>query len=81
MFSSAKETTTLRHNHISHDLMEALQMLKFSFKHGSTDVDFSQGLRYEEEVEYLSQLNFERTCVPEDINSYISTLTTDIAIE
>lgn len=66
---------------ISHDLMEALQMLKFSFKHGSTDVDFTQGLRYNEEVEYLSQLNLEQTYVPEDINSYISTLTTDISIE
>ncbi len=69
---------TLWRNRISHDLMEALQMLKFSFKHGSTDINFTSGLSWLEEVEYLTQLNLEQTCVPEDINSYISTLTMTI---
>lgn len=78
MFSSAKETMTLRRNRIGPDLMEALQMLKFSYNHGHTEIDFTKGLGKADEIEYLSELNLEQTCIPEDINSYISSLNTPI---
>ncbi|KIM55091.1 hypothetical protein SCLCIDRAFT_41472, partial [Scleroderma citrinum Foug A] len=32
VFSSSKETMAMRRNRISHDLMEALQVLKFSLR-------------------------------------------------
>ena len=43
VFSSAKETTTLRRNRISPELMEAFQMLKFSVQKGR-GLNFTQGM-------------------------------------
>lgn len=43
VFSSSAETDTVRRNRISPILMEALQMLKFSFKQAG-DFDFTAGL-------------------------------------
>lgn len=48
VFSSAKETMTARRNHVSPSLMEALQMLKFSFRTGHS-LDFTDWLK--EDVE------------------------------
>ena len=39
VFSSGKETMSARHSWITDDLMEALQMLKFSLKH-DCELDF-----------------------------------------
>lgn len=53
VFSSAKETMTPRRNRISEDLMEALQGLKYSLRHGGTSRAFTAGLSGEEELEML----------------------------
>jgi hypothetical protein len=44
VFSLAKETMTAEHNHVSPSLMEALQMLKFSFCTGHS-LDFTDWLK------------------------------------
>ncbi|KZT27526.1 hypothetical protein NEOLEDRAFT_1033999, partial [Neolentinus lepideus HHB14362 ss-1] len=49
VFSSAKETTTDRRSRISPELMEVLQMLKFSIRHGR-HLDFMEGLSKEAEI-------------------------------
>jgi len=38
LFPSSKETCTPRRNRINPDLMEALQILKFSFRSGALDL-------------------------------------------
>lgn len=52
VFSSAKETMTDRRSRISKELMEALQMLKFSIRHGA-DLDFTEGTAKEAEIKEL----------------------------
>ncbi|KIM34694.1 hypothetical protein M413DRAFT_48610, partial [Hebeloma cylindrosporum] len=52
VFSSGKETTTMRRNRINHDLMEALQMLKFSLRSGNI-LDFTAGMKAEYEANLL----------------------------
>ena len=48
VFSSAKETIAMHRNHVAPTLMDALQILKFSFHSGHT-LDFTDLLR--EDVE------------------------------
>jgi hypothetical protein len=48
VFSSAKEIMTTRHNNLSPKLMEAIQLLKFSFRTGRS-LDFTDWLK--EDVE------------------------------
>ena len=52
VFSSSKETITARRNSLSPELVEALQLLKFSTKHGR-GMNFTQGWDKEEEVANL----------------------------
>lgn len=49
LFSSAKETCTLRRNRISTGLLEALQMLKFRYKQKRNKVKFLDDLVAKEE--------------------------------
>jgi len=49
VFSSSKETITARRNSLSPQLVEALQLLKFSTKQGR-GMNFTQGWDKEEEV-------------------------------
>lgn len=58
VFSSAKETTTMRRNQINHDLMESLQMLKFSSRSGHI-LDFTAGFKVDYEVNMLELLTDE----------------------
>ena len=52
VFSSSKETTTPRRNKLKPDLVEALQLLKYDRKHGST-LNFATGLDKDEELNEL----------------------------
>ncbi|EPQ58955.1 hypothetical protein GLOTRDRAFT_33487, partial [Gloeophyllum trabeum ATCC 11539] len=54
VFSSAKETMTDRRNRIAAELMEALQMLKFSFRHGR-HLDFTAGMNKDTELHELEE--------------------------
>jgi 8-oxo-dGTP pyrophosphatase MutT (NUDIX family) len=65
VFSSAKETMTLRRSRIGPDLMEALQMLKFSLRNGRY-LDFTAGTTKEEELEALEKEMREELGIPDD---------------
>lgn len=67
VFSSSKETMAPRRNHIGPVLMEALQILKFSFKYGR-GLDFSVGTSWDDKLKELEHLALER--IPEDVNWY-----------
>jgi len=55
VFSSAKETMTARRNRILPELMESLQLLKFSAKKGRK-LNFTAGLDCDDELESLETL-------------------------
>ena len=63
VFSSAKETTTARRNRISPELMEALQMLKFSLKSGR-QLNFTEGTGRQAELEYMERFMADLTRIP-----------------
>ncbi|KAF5335251.1 hypothetical protein D9758_017382 [Tetrapyrgos nigripes] len=67
VFSSAGEDTTKRHSRMRHELMEALQMLKFSLKRG-TPINFTFGMKAEEEIDRLLVLLAEKDEALEDKN-------------
>jgi hypothetical protein len=54
--------------------MEALQMLKFSFKSRSSVLSFTSGTSKEEEEVILEEVTMERSVIPEDIHSFIDSL-------
>ena len=66
VFSSAKETVTPHRNRIKPELMEALQLLKFSAKHGHRPLDFTTGESWDEEEAQLMTLVNELGTVAED---------------
>jgi hAT family C-terminal dimerisation region len=70
VFSSSKETTTARRNRLGPELMEALQMLKFSFKKGR-ELDFTAGTGRKEE---LKQLTASTVSMPGDMSDFIDSL-------
>lgn len=70
VFSSGKETVTPRRNRISGELMEQLQMLKYSIKKGR-GLHFTQGMKKEDEVRELEAYLEVAHKVPEDIHSFV----------
>ena len=70
VFSSAKETMTPCRNWISPELMEALQVLKFSSKHSISILNFTLGENWVEEEKNLTELVVEKGIVPEDIREF-----------
>jgi hAT family C-terminal dimerisation region len=54
VFSSSKETVTARRNSLSPDIMEALQLLKYSSKQGR-GISFTKGLNQAEELTELRE--------------------------
>ena len=75
VFSSAKETTTACRNQIKPELMEAFQMLKYSFTRGRA-LNFTEGMSKEEEQKELEEWLEGRAQVPEDIKGYVLSLIT-----
>lgn len=73
IFSSSKETVSLRRNRIGPQLMEALQLLKFSIAHGRS-ITFTEGMGEEEEVKVLEEEIMVDFKVPEDIKSFLDVL-------
>ena len=69
VFSSGKETMSPHRNQIKHDLMEGLQMLKFTMNHGK-QLDFTVGLGREAELHVLERLDHLDSCVPEDLMTF-----------
>lgn len=73
IFSSAKETMAARRNRISPNLMEALQLLKFTLRNGRS-LDFTSGLGYMDELHEMEMQESEKDDVPEDVTSFIRSL-------
>lgn len=73
VFSSAKETMTDRRNNIHAELMEMLQMMKFTLKSGRS-IDFTQGTSRKDVIEFIISTMEEEIIVPEDINAYVQSL-------
>ena len=69
IFFSSKETTTPRRNKLSPKLVEALQLLKYNSKHGTT-LNFTTGLDKDEEVSELEGI--EKVQPGNDLQSVIS---------
>ena len=66
VFSSAKETVSPRRNRIKPDLMEALQLLKFSAKHNRGPLNFTTGESWDKEEARLTTLVNELSTIAED---------------
>ncbi|EDR11776.1 uncharacterized protein LACBIDRAFT_313520 [Laccaria bicolor S238N-H82] len=71
---------TDRRNRIHHDLMEMLQMLKFSLK-SEKSLDFSKGTSRAEVILFLEASEEDENGVPEDINAYIRSLLSTVPVE
>lgn len=66
VFSSGKETMSARRSRIKYDLMEALQMLKFSLNH-NYELNFTTGSERQAELQELEALDYIDSIVPEDL--------------
>jgi len=74
VLSSVKETMSARRSRIKEDLMEALQMLKFSLNNGC-ELDFTAGSGRQAELEELEELDRIDTAVPEDLMAFRDSFT------
>lgn len=64
---------TDRRNNIHAELMEMLQMMKFTLKSGRS-IDFTQGTSRKDVIEFIISTMEEEIIVPEDINAYVQSL-------
>ena len=73
VFSSAKETMTGHSSHIQPELMEALQLLKYSVKprHG---LSFTAGHSWREEEKEIERLMMIDEDVPENLKAFQESL-------
>ncbi|KAJ6451755.1 hypothetical protein C8R45DRAFT_848187, partial [Mycena sanguinolenta] len=69
VFSSSAQTDTDRRNNAAPELMEALQMLKFSIKKGR-GLDFTAGISREAELALMELDMAETRLVPEDMMGF-----------
>lgn len=73
VFSSSKETITMCQNRSSPELMEALQILKFSIQHGCR-LNFSEGTDHATVLQEMEMMTSDATSIPEDITAFIDSL-------
>lgn len=73
VFSCAKETMTNRRSRIQPELMEALQLLKYSVKHGRS-ISFTIGSSWQEEEEELEKLMAIDGDAPENLKAFQESL-------
>jgi len=71
VFSSSKETITARRNSLFPQLVEALQLLKFSTKQGR-GMNFTQGWKKEDEIANLVRREEEQPV--EDLRTFLNNL-------
>lgn len=74
VFLSAKETMTDRRSRIQPELMEALQLLKYSIKHGR-GISFTAGCSWGEEEEELERLMAMDGDASENLKEFQDSLT------
>lgn len=73
VFSSAKETMSAQRNRIGAELMEALQMLKFSVVKGC-GINFTSGTSREDELRVLEEYASDEASILEDMMAFICSL-------
>ena len=73
VFPSAKETMTDRRSCIQPELMEALQLLKYSVKHGRS-LSFTAGYSCREEEKELERLMMIDEDAPENLKAFQESL-------
>lgn len=78
VFSSAKETMAPRRSRISPNLMEALQLLKFTLRNGRS-LDFTSGLGYMDELREMENQESEKNHAPKDLTSFVQSLLSPIS--
>ena len=69
VFSSAKETLTDRRSRILPELMEGLQLLKYSVKHGRS-LNFTAGNSWDDERAAMEKLMEIDGDAPEDLKAF-----------
>ena len=69
IFLSAKETLTDCHSHVQPELIEALQMLKYSAKQGCS-ITFTAGSSWEDEEVAMEELMRIDADVPKSLRMY-----------
>ena len=69
---------TARRSRISSELMEELQVLKYSLRK-RRDLNFTEGMKWEEELEEFESL--AEGSVPEDVRSYIRSLADPVTVQ
>jgi hypothetical protein len=74
VFSSGKETMSARRSRIKYDLMEALQMLKFSLNNNH-ELNFTAGSGRQAELQELEELDRMNSIVPEDLMAFRQSFT------
>ena len=72
VFLSGKETMSMQQSRISHDLMEALQVLKISLRHG-TGLSFTFRTSHSAQIAQMEAMAKE-VDVPEYLSTFIATL-------
>ena len=78
VFSSAKETMAPHWSCISPNLMEALQLLKFSLQSGRS-LDFTTGLGHMDKLQEMEKAQGENNDVPKDITSFVQSLLSPVS--
>jgi len=78
VFSSAKETMAPQQSRISPNLMEALQLLKFTLQNGRS-LDFTSGLDYMDELNEMEKGESRQNDIPEDIASFVRSLLSPVS--
>jgi hypothetical protein len=66
------------HNQIKLELIEALQLLKFSFKN-KRGLNFTEDLSVEVEIKELEALMEHISSIPGNINAFIASLTNEMS--
>lgn len=75
VFSSAKETMTLRRNCISAPLMQALQILKFALQHKiGKGLNFTAGTSLDDEILWMEKMTLRQFEAPSEIEEFRSLL-------
>ncbi|TFK16354.1 hypothetical protein FA15DRAFT_577834, partial [Coprinopsis marcescibilis] len=71
---------TPRRNCLQHELMEALQMLKFSLRYGVSTLNFMAGTSKSDEIQALEGISRDNSTLPDDILTYLTHLMGNMGI-
>ncbi|TFK68775.1 hypothetical protein BDN72DRAFT_768792 [Pluteus cervinus] len=71
---------TDRRNRINEDLMEMLQMLKYSIR-GGRSLDFSAGTSRPDIIAHLEHTDTILDSIPDDIDAYVQSLLSQCNVE